>query len=163
MPFDFKVADEVKLSGKRFQYDRVYKTDASQADIFTDTAPLIVSALDGYNVCIFAYGQTGSGKTFTMEGTREKVNQGVNFRALSVLFEQIEQRKKQHFEYHIEASILEIYNDVVHDLLDKAPEQKKMEVRQGKEGVFVEGLTWTPVESGDHIIDLSESAKKPLF
>ena len=31
------------------------------ADVFSDTAPVVTSVLDGYNVCIFAYGQTGTG------------------------------------------------------------------------------------------------------
>ena len=35
--------------------------------VFEEVKSLIVSCIDGYNVCIFAYGQTGSGKTFTME------------------------------------------------------------------------------------------------
>ena len=35
--------------------------------VFNEVKALIVSCVDGYNVCIFAYGQTGSGKTFTME------------------------------------------------------------------------------------------------
>ena len=35
--------------------------------MFEEVKALIVSCIDGYNVCIFAYGQTGSGKTFTME------------------------------------------------------------------------------------------------
>lgn len=37
-------------------------------EFFDEIKPLIISFLDGYNVCIFAYGQTGSGKTYTMEG-----------------------------------------------------------------------------------------------
>ncbi|XP_058092516.1 kinesin-like protein KAR3 [Magnolia sinica] len=35
-------------------------------DVFVEVKPVLKSALDGHNVCIFAYGQTGTGKTFTM-------------------------------------------------------------------------------------------------
>jgi len=40
--------------------------------VFEEVKSLIVSCIDGYNVCIFAYGQTGSGKTFTMEVNPER-------------------------------------------------------------------------------------------
>lgn len=53
--------------------------------VYKETEPLIVSVMDGYNVCIFAYGQTGSGKTFTMEGSESQP--GVNYRALGSLFD----------------------------------------------------------------------------
>jgi hypothetical protein len=42
-------------------------TNQSQETVFSETQPLVISVLDGYNVCIFAYGQTGSGKTHTMQ------------------------------------------------------------------------------------------------
>lgn len=35
-------------------------------DVFAEVEPILKSALDGHNVCVFAYGQTGTGKTFTM-------------------------------------------------------------------------------------------------
>ena len=46
--------------------------------VYEDTKRMIVSCVDGYNVCILAYGQTGSGKTYTMQGTSD--DPGVNVR-----------------------------------------------------------------------------------
>jgi len=74
----------------------------------------VVSVLDGYNVCIFAYGQTGTGKTFTMEGTEEA--RGVNYRTLEELFRVIRERQGM-FKYELTVSVLEVYNEQIHDLL----------------------------------------------
>lgn len=84
------------------------------AEVFQDTAPLIRSVLDGYNVCIFAYGQTGTGKTFTMEGTHDA--RGVNYRTLHELFQLIKDREHQ-YTYEVSVSALEVYNEQIRDLL----------------------------------------------
>ena len=42
----------------------------SVEDVFAEVKPILRSALDGHNVCIFAHGQTGTGKTFTMVSDR---------------------------------------------------------------------------------------------
>jgi len=63
-------ADKTSIASDRtFQFDRVFAQHTSQAEVFKDVQPLVLSVVDGYNVCIFAYGQTGSGKTFTMQGS----------------------------------------------------------------------------------------------
>lgn len=53
---------------REYSFDAVYPPTASQADVFADARPLVRSAVDGHNVCVFAYGQTGSGKTHTVYG-----------------------------------------------------------------------------------------------
>lgn len=56
---------------KIFSYDAVYDCDASQVDIYNETArPIVDKVLQGYNGTIFAYGQTGTGKTYTMIGNK---------------------------------------------------------------------------------------------
>ncbi len=72
------------------------------------------SALDGYNVCIFAYGQTGSGKTFTMAGNASLP--GLTPRAISLLFKLAEEGKANN-TVTFRASMLEIYNDKLNDLM----------------------------------------------
>ena len=52
---------------------------------------MVVSCLDGYNVCIFAYGQTGSGKTHSMQGTAE--DPGIYHRTFRELFNVIHDRR----------------------------------------------------------------------
>lgn len=91
-------------------------------DVFVDASPMVVSVLDGYNVCIFAYGQTGTGKTFTMEGTED--NRGVNYRTLEELFK-IARERSETFSYSISVSVLEVYNEQIRDLLATSPASKR--------------------------------------
>ncbi|KAL8512303.1 hypothetical protein ACS0TY_018690 [Phlomoides rotata] len=130
------------ISRKTFKFDAIFIPDANQTDVFEETAPLAISVLDGYNVCIFAYGQTGTGKTFTMEGTNEA--RGVNYRTLQKLFDIIEERKNT-FRYEVSVSVLEVYNEQIRDLLvsDSQPcvGAKRLEIKQvGEGGHHVPGL-----------------------
>lgn len=69
---DFQFTDEASLEiychekKQGFGFDYVFNPISRQEEIFEMVSPLIQSALDGYNVCIFAYGQTGSGEFIDM-------------------------------------------------------------------------------------------------
>ncbi|THD19052.1 Kinesin protein [Fasciola hepatica] len=118
---------------KCFIFDRVFGPRATQAEVYREVDDLIVSCIDGYNVCIMAYGQTGSGKTYTMMGTEEEP--GVNRRAVRSLFERCGRRK--HWKYSIFVSIVEIYQEDVFDLLEDVDES----VERGT------GANNTPIQS----------------
>ena len=145
-----------------FSFDRVLSESASQEDVFVEVAPLCQSALDGFRVAIFAYGQTGSGKTHTMTGelrARRGVgvvaapalalpcSAGVIPRSLALLFARARQARLAGWVYAFEASLLEIYNDEIRDLLPAAPTASapappKLELRHERSGdVSVIGLT----------------------
>ncbi|KAK0603410.1 hypothetical protein LWI29_004680 [Acer saccharum] len=130
---------------KIFKFDRVYTPKDDQVDVFADASPMVISVLDGYNVCIFAYGQTGTGKTFTMEGTVQ--NRGVNYRTLEQLFE-ISKERSETFTYNISVSVLEVYNEQIRDLLATSPASKKLEIKQSSEGSHhVPGIVEAKVDS----------------
>ncbi|XP_020217268.1 kinesin-like protein KIN-14R isoform X2 [Cajanus cajan] len=116
---------------KPFRFDRVYTPNDDQVDVFADASSMVISVLDGYNVCIFAYGQTGTGKTFTMEGTEQ--NRGVNYRTLEHLFK-ISNERSETFKYDISVSVLEVYNEQIRDLLATGPTSKRLEVKLASEG-----------------------------
>ncbi|KAJ1283163.1 hypothetical protein BS78_03G107800 [Paspalum vaginatum] len=104
-----KVA-ETKI--KQYKFDKVFKQCSTQGDVFAEVEPVIKSALDGYNVCIFAYGQTGSGKTYTMEG--KPTDLGVIPRGIQALFDRAsESNRRILFTF----SMLEIYMGNLRDLL----------------------------------------------
>jgi len=102
-----------------FEFDRVFGPKAGQAEVFAELSQLVQSALDGYNVCVFAYGQTGSGKTFTMEGGEggDEEVQGMIPRTIKQIFEAQQRLKEKNWEYKLQASFLEIYNEEIRDLL----------------------------------------------
>ncbi|GJM94409.1 hypothetical protein PR202_ga11050 [Eleusine coracana subsp. coracana] len=88
------------------------------AYVFIEISQLVQSALDGYKVCIFAYGQTGSGKTYTMMGNPEVEEQkGMIPRSLEQIFQASQALNSQGWKYKMQASMLEIYNETIRDLL----------------------------------------------
>ena len=115
---------------------------------------LYIGAMDGFNCCIFAYGQTGSGKTFTMEGP--VTNRGVNVRALHAMFEEGHARRKSlGMAFTFSVTMCEIYREDVYDLLQEGKSEngirQKITLRQGKKGVFADGLHSVVVESAEDV------------
>ena len=155
---------------KSFVFDKCWKHNAKQEEVFTDVEPLALSVAEGYNASIIAYGQTGSGKTYTMNGT--DVERGVSYRTLRKIFKLLEFKKLEHmnqqkknengsseFTYSITVSMMEIYNEQVKDLLCSADgnneNSAKLEIRLNPDGeVFVQGLTKHKIQSIQEVLDL---------
>jgi kinesin family protein C2/C3 len=142
-----------------FKLDCVLTTQDDRVAIFVDTAPIVVSVLDGYNVCIFSYGKTRAGKTFTMEGNHD--NRGVNYQALEELF-QVANERKGLFKYDIPISVLEAYDEHICDLLASPTHPgrtvKNLEIKQVVEGVrHVLGLVEAQVHAMNEVWEVLQT------
>eukprot|EP00948_MAST-09A_sp_MAST-9A-sp1_P000985 g985.t1 len=153
-------------TGHRFEFDHVFDTNAEQKNVFTEVRPFVISALEGFNVCVFAYGQTGSGKTHTMIGGQSGEKQGVFIRTLSALFDEKE-RLRRTFNFTYSISMLEIYNENIIDLLatnqnnSKGRGRKPLDIRRGRDGTsFVDGLTDMEVKSMRDVIEIMDIGNK---
>eukprot|EP00727_Mastigamoeba_balamuthi_P008333 m51a1_g4121 hypothetical protein (654) ;mRNA; r:159367-162246 len=122
-----------------FKFSRVLTPSSTQQDVFDDIgAPLVQAVINGFNAAIIAYGPTGSGKTYTMMGygfTNEEAQaapvgdleptlRGVIPRMMESVFEGVAQQTSvQAVEYTVRTSFIEIYKEVIYDLLsiDKEP------------------------------------------
>ncbi|XP_047216751.1 kinesin-like protein KIFC3 isoform X1 [Girardinichthys multiradiatus] len=147
-----------KGKNRSFELDKVFQPHATQEEVFQEIEPLVTSCIDGYHICIFAYGQTGSGKTYTMEGSVE--NPGINQRALKHLFSEIEERKDM-WSYTVTVSSVEIYNEVLRDLLSKDGEKLDIKINPDGTGqLHVPGLRVIEVRSFQHIKKILATARR---
>ncbi|XP_061918962.1 kinesin-like protein KIFC3 isoform X2 [Entelurus aequoreus] len=147
-----------KGKSRAFELDKVFHPQATQEEVFQEIEPLVTSCIHGYHVCIFAYGQTGSGKTYTMEGSVE--NPGINQRALKHLFSEIEERKDM-WSYSVAVSSVEIYNEVLRDLLSKDGEKLDIKINPDGTGqLHVPGLRVIEVKSFQHMKKILATARR---
>ncbi|KAK6741069.1 hypothetical protein RB195_009119 [Necator americanus] len=155
----FPSEDTISIGGKVFVYDKVFKPNTTQEQVYMGAAYHIVQdVLSGYNGTVFAYGQTSSGKTHTMEGViGDQVMQGIIPRIVQDIFNHIYTMDTE-LEFHIKVSYFEIYNEKIRDLLD--PEKVNLSIHEDKNRVpYVKGATERFVGSPDEVLQTIEDGK----
>ena len=145
----------------RFTFDEVFDIGTSQEEVFNIAAkPAVNSVLEGYNSTIFAYGQTGTGKTFTMEGfTYNNLDnsRGIIPRTIESIFSYIESNSNKDTKFIIRAAYLQIYNEMISDLLKPNNTNKNLNIREDKQkGLYVDNLSEWAVRGPSDIYTLLE-------
>ena len=138
-----------------FEFDRAFLPLDSQEVVFFEVSDMVEGVLDGMSACILAYGQTGSGKTYTMEGTLSDL--GVNYRALKMLFDLVEDRSDTH-SFTLSMTMMEVYNEQIRNLLERSP--ARLDIREDGAGVVrLPGLTSLPIHSYADVVEAMELGK----
>jgi kinesin family member 13 len=126
---------------------------SDQKTVYNDLGVGVLNnAFEGYHCCLFAYGQTGSGKSYSMVGYGK--NKGIIPIVCEEIFKRIETVESNTLHCEVQASMLEIYNEQVQDLLKPPAERVKggLKIREDpKTGVYVEGLSKSPCSSYEEI------------
>nr|XP_012634163.2 kinesin-like protein KIF19 isoform X3 [Microcebus murinus] len=136
---------------KSYLFDVAFDFTATQEMVYqATTKSLIEGVISGYNATVFAYGPTGCGKTYTMLGTDHEP--GIYVRTLNDLFRAIEETSND-MEYEVSMSYLEIYNEMIRDLLN--PSLGYLELREDAKGVIqVAGITEVSTINAKEIMQL---------
>ncbi|TMS36263.1 hypothetical protein L596_003471 [Steinernema carpocapsae] len=149
--FENNILRQNRQHERQFSYDAAFGPNTSHDEVHAaTTAPLIDYVVSGFNATVFAYGATGTttwckqkprckqflsgaGKTYTMIGTKE--NPGLMTLLTKSLYEKINPD-----EYTVYLSYLEVYNEIIKDLLN--PSAGILELLEDDKGnVQVPGLS----------------------
>lgn len=137
-----------------YGFDRVFGPATTTRHVYDVAAQHVVSgAMEGINGTVFAYGVTSSGKTHTMHG--EQKSPGIIPLAVKDVFGIIQETPGR--EFLLRVSYLEIYNEVINDLLD--PTGQNLRIREDNQGTYVEGIKEEVVLSPAHALSLIASGE----
>eukprot|EP00468_Gymnochlora_sp_CCMP2014_P004470 CAMPEP_0167756870 /NCGR_PEP_ID=MMETSP0110_2-20121227/9618_1 /TAXON_ID=629695 /ORGANISM="Gymnochlora sp., Strain CCMP2014" /LENGTH=1114 /DNA_ID=CAMNT_0007643013 /DNA_START=30 /DNA_END=3374 /DNA_ORIENTATION=- len=154
--------DETDISTWRdFTYDTVYDKNGSQEEVYKKSVePIFHKVLQGFNSTIFCYGQTSSGKTYTMMGDLSKRSQyGIVPKITEEMFKFVESSEGKYYDFTINLSFLEIYNEKVFDLLSGS--RRELKIRQTRsKGFHVPKLTKFQVKSAEQMFKLIHAGFK---
>ncbi|KAG8377873.1 hypothetical protein BUALT_Bualt08G0078900 [Buddleja alternifolia] len=127
-----------------YAFDRVFGNDSPTKQVYEEAAKKIVlSVLSGMNSTIFAYGQTSSGKTYTMTGITEYT--------LADIFDYISNHQER--DFILKFSAMEIYNELVKDLLCSDGTPLRL-LDDPERGTVVDKLTEVVLRDFNHLKEL---------
>ncbi|XP_031273127.1 kinesin-like protein KIN-7C, mitochondrial [Pistacia vera] len=151
---DYTVRNEYNPS-IAYGFDRVFGPATTTRHVYDVAAQHVVSgAMQGINGTVFAYGVTSSGKTHTMHG--EQKSPGIIPLAVKDVFGIIQETPAR--EFLLRVSYLEIYNEVINDLLD--PTGQNLRIREDAQGTYVEGIKEEVILSPAHALSLIASGEE---
>jgi len=141
---------------KQYVFDLSFGPASSQKEVYEQTTKdLIESVIDGYNATVFAYGPTGAGKTHTMLGVDS--DPGIMVRTLNSLFKKMELTSSES-NYEVTMSYLEIYNEMIRDLLN--PSSGYLDLREDSKGVVVAGLSEMTASTTKEVMQMLSMGNK---
>jgi kinesin family protein 18/19 len=113
-------------NNKLFVFDNIFNESSNNEEVFNESIKTMIDKiLEGYNSTALAYGVTGTGKTYTIFGdlSNNFKEEGIIFKACDYLFEKIQMYKNENndnnINYYIKISYIEIYNEIVKDLINE--------------------------------------------
>ena len=128
-----------------YRFDRVYGEDEGTSVLHEERVSHITRhAMRGFNAAVMAYGQTSSGKTTMIRGSPDVEDEGLISRCVTQLFEEIDADDDPD-RWSLQLSYIEIYNEVVGDLLTGATNLTLYDRKGG--GLTVEGLEEVEIDS----------------
>ena len=147
-----------------FKYDKIFNSVSQQSQVYENVGKRIVGdVMEGYNGTIFAYGQSGSGKTYTMYGPDiyDDIYKGIIPRIVEDIFNYVE-KADDNVDFQFKLSVLEIYKEVMYDLLTQQSGDIKIQ-ENPETGIVIEGLSevyLSSIEEFFEYVDLSQSNRK---
>nr|AMS24232.1 kinesin 9A protein [Marsilea vestita] len=108
-----------------FHLDSVIQSTSQESTFNRCALKIVEDVLCGYNGTVLAYGQSGSGKSYTMSGDpKNSMHKGIVPRAIQRIFAEKAARPESEMAIHV--SYLEIYNEVIYDLLSDGSQASRV-------------------------------------
>jgi kinesin family protein 18/19 len=142
---------------QKYYFDKIFK-DSSQNEVYVNTCKQLIGPVTkGYNACVFAYGTTGSGKTYTMIGYKD--NPGNSVLIIDDMFSTI--MKDEDYIYELKVSYVEIYNEIIRDLLVVKSKETYLDLRDDPiKGVQIAGVKEYKVTNSTEVMKLLTEGNK---
>jgi kinesin family protein 2/24 len=147
------------LQNHCFKLDYIFDETCDNDVIYKYTAqPLVRTVFEGGRATCFAYGQTGSGKTHTMSGCKiGGCIKGIYVLAAEDIFRFLESSMYKDLNLVVYASMFEIYNGEVYDLLAN---RKRLRVLEDyNREPLVMGLAENVADSVDELLEVIERGR----
>eukprot|EP00746_Dinoflagellata_sp_MGD_P162312 gnl/MRDRNA2_/MRDRNA2_89817_c0_seq1.p1 gnl/MRDRNA2_/MRDRNA2_89817_c0~~gnl/MRDRNA2_/MRDRNA2_89817_c0_seq1.p1 ORF type:complete len:413 (-),score=69.33 gnl/MRDRNA2_/MRDRNA2_89817_c0_seq1:105-1343(-) len=155
---DINEADgQVRFKDKRYNLHHVFGREASNEKIYWSVLPPVIDALlSGSDSCVFTLGGTRSGKSHLMWGSsctctasESAGESGLFHFSIQQIFSAMEKSSSQ---FVLSASFIEVWSDVVCDLLARSGDlDKPLNVRDEGGSIYVDDLTLVNATEPQHL------------